>query len=110
MMTTEEKRGASVLMTSSGRRALRGDSNLWGAIDTEGGEEAAVGALGRKHIRAVQERQGLDSLTIQVTLLLLLLLLLLLSCPCPSALAHVLLPLHLCSCPCTCSFTIVTAL
>ena len=68
MMTLEEKRGASVLMTSSGRRALRGDSNMWGTIDTEGGEEAAVGALGRKHKRAVQEKQGFDSLAIQVAL------------------------------------------
>ena len=68
LMSVEEKRGASVLMTPSGRRALRGDSNLWGDIDTEGGEEAAVGALGRKHKRAVQEKQGLDSLARQVTL------------------------------------------
>ena len=35
---------------------------MWGAVSTEGGEGAAVGALGRQYRRAVQERQGLDSL------------------------------------------------
>ena len=62
LMSEEEKRGVSVLMTASGRRALRGQVNMWGAVSTEGGEGAAVGALGRQHRRAVQERQGLDSL------------------------------------------------
>ena len=35
---------------------------MWGAVSTEGGEGAAVGALGRQHRRVVQERRGLDSL------------------------------------------------
>ena len=62
LMSEEDKRGVSVLMTASGRRALRGQANMWGAVSVEGGEGSAVGALGRLHRRAVQERRGLDSL------------------------------------------------
>ena len=64
ILSKEDNLSATMLMAPSGRNALRGEVNLWGAVDTA---TTAVGTVGRNHIKAVQDRMGLESIQYQVT-------------------------------------------
>ena len=66
MMTPEEWREAGMLMAPSGRTALRGGLNQWGALDNRAGTRDIVATNYR---RVVQEKGGLSSIQDQVGLI-----------------------------------------
>ena len=52
LMSANEKRKVAMLVSSSGRRTLRGGVNLWGEL----GEEENTDKVGRAHMKLVQKR------------------------------------------------------
>ena len=62
MMTAEEWREAGMVMAPSGRKALRGGQNQWGALDIKAGTKDIVATNYR---RVAQEKGGLSSIQVR---------------------------------------------